>query len=68
MKEKKNNLDGLHNKKNNLKELAIGMIILDVIAVLNLILQIYLKDISYSSYVVLIICNVVVFTTYKFNK
>lgn len=56
------------NNKNNLKNLVIVMIIFDVIALLNLVLQIYLKDISYSSYVVLILSNIVVFTTYKYNK
>ncbi len=56
------------NNKNDLKNLVIVMIIFDVIALLNLVLQIYLKDVSYSSYVVLILSNIVVFTTYKYNK
>lgn len=55
----------MKDKKNNLKKLLIGMLILDVIAVLNLGLQIYLKDISYSSYLVLILSNMAVFITYK---
>ncbi len=54
--------------KNNLKNLVVAMIILDVIAVLNLGLQVYLKDVSYPSYLVLILSNIVVFTTYKKNK
>lgn len=54
--------------KNSLKNLVVAMIILDVIAVLNLGLQVYLKDVSYPSYLVLILSNIVVFTTYKKNK
>lgn len=44
------------------------MVILDVVAILNLILQIYLKDVSYPSYLVLILSNIIVFATYKKNK
>lgn len=55
-------------KANNLKQLITGVIILDCFSILNLILQIYLDDISYFSYVILFICNLVVFITYKFNK
>lgn len=54
--------------KNSLKNLVVAMIILDVIALLNLGLQFYLKEISYPSYLVLILSNIVVFTTYKKNK
>lgn len=54
--------------KNSLKNLVVAMMILDVIAVLNLGLQVYLKDVSYPSYLVLILSNIVVFTTYKKNK
>lgn len=54
--------------KNSLKSFVIAMIILDVTALLNLVLQVYLKDISYSSYLVLILSNIIVFTTYKKNK
>lgn len=55
-------------RKNNLKSLFIAMVILDVVAILNLILQIYLKDVSYPSYLVLILSNIIVFATYKKNK
>lgn len=54
--------------KNSLKNLVVAMMILDVIAVLNLGLQVYLKEVSYPSYLVLILSNIVVFTTYKKNK
>ena len=56
------------NNNNNLKQLSIGMLVLDFIALINLVIQIYLKDISYSSYIVLLICNLVVYITYKKNK
>lgn len=58
----------IKRKNKNLKQLVIAMIILDILALFNLGLQIYLKDITYSSYVVLVICNIVVFGTYKTNK
>lgn len=54
--------------KNSLKNLVVAMMILDVIVVLNLGLQVYLKEVSYPSYLVLILSNIVVFTTYKKNK
>ena len=37
------------------------MIILDIIGIGNLILEIHLKEISYGSYVILILCNIIVF-------
>ncbi len=54
--------------KNNLKQLIVGVIILDCFSIFNLILQIYLNDISYFSYILLFICNLVVFITYKLNR
>lgn len=59
--------DGASSKK-NLKQLTIGMIVLDFVALLNLLIQIYLNDVSYSSYIVLLLCNLIVFVTYKRNK
>lgn len=58
----------MKSKKSNLKKYLIAMLIIDVIAVLNLGLQIYLKDISYPSYLVLILSNIIVFITYKRSK
>ena len=54
--------------KKTLKSLVIGMVVLDVVALLNLILQLYLNDVFYQSYIVLLISNIVVFVTYKINK
>lgn len=54
--------------KNTLKSLVIGMVVLDVVALFNLILQLYLNDVFYQSYIVLLISNIVVFVTYKINK
>lgn len=59
--------DGASSKK-NLKQLTIGIIVLDFVALLNLLIQIYLNDVSYSSYIVLLLCNLIVFVTYKRNK
>lgn len=59
----KNNAD-----KKTLKSLVIGMVVLDVVALFNLILQLYLNDVFYQSYIVLLISNIVVFVTYKINK
>ena len=55
-------------KTNNLKQLIIGMIALDLLAILNLVLQIYLNDVSYFSFVLIIICNLVVFIMYRLNN
>lgn len=54
--------------KKTLKSLVIGMLVLDVVALFNLILQLYLNDVFYQSYIVLLISNIVVFVTYKINK
>ncbi len=54
--------------KKTLKSLVIGMVVLDVVALFNLILQLYLNDVFYQSYIVLLISNIVVFVTYKINK
>lgn len=54
--------------KKTLKSLVIGMVVLDVVALFNLILQLYLNGVFYQSYIVLLISNIVVFVTYKINK
>lgn len=54
--------------KNRFKKFIIPMLILDLVGIINLILEIYLKDISYSSYIVLIICNIIVFGLNLTNK
>lgn len=54
--------------KKTLKSLVIGMVVLDVVALFNLILQLYLNDVFYQSYIILLISNIVVFVTYKINK
>ena len=54
--------------KKTLKSLVIGMVVLDVVALFNLILKLYLNDVFYQSYIVLLISNIVVFVTYKINK
>lgn len=67
---KKENLTKEENnqRKQNLKKLVIAMIILDFVGIFNLVLQIYLKDISYFPLIILIVCNIIVFGTYKITK
>ena len=57
-----------NKERNVLKGSVIAIIIFDIIALFNLALQIYLKDITYSSYIVLIFSNIIVFVTYKISK
>lgn len=52
----------LNKSKNNLQKLRKVMIIFDIFAVVILILQIIAKDVSYSSFLVLVICNIITFT------
>ena len=52
----------LNKSKENLKKLRKIMIAFDIVAIIILILQIIAKDISYSSFIVLIICNIITFT------
>lgn len=52
----------LNKSKNNLQKLRKVMIIFDIFAVVILILQIIAKDVSYSSFLVLIVCNIITFT------
>ncbi len=57
-----------NKERNVLKGSVIAIIIFDIIALFNLALQIYLKDITYSSYIVLLFSNIIVFVTYKISK
>ena len=45
-----------------MKILRTLMIILDVLALTLLIVQIVIKDISYWSYVILVLCNIITFS------
>jgi len=51
----------LERRKRNMKVFKTIMIILDVLALILLVVQILIKDITYWSYVVLIVCNILVF-------
>lgn len=62
MKKELTNEDKLNKSKNNLKKLRKIMIAFDIMAVVILILQIIAKDISYSSFLVLVVCNIITFT------
>lgn len=59
---KKIDKEELERRKKSMKILRTLMIILDVLALILLIVQILIKDISYWSYVILILCNILVFT------
>lgn len=52
----------------NLKKLTKAMIALDIFGVLILGFQIYIKDISYVSHIIVLICNIFVFAAYKIYK
>lgn len=71
---KKNNLkkEIIGNDKEqtlkNLKKLTKAMIALDIFGILILGFQIYIKDISYASHIIVLICNIFVFVTYKIYK
>lgn len=52
----------------NLKKLTKVMIALDIFGVLILGFQIYIKDISYVSHIIVLICNIFVFVAYKIYK
>lgn len=55
-------------RKKVLKSFKIFMIIFDVLALLNLVLQLYMKDVMWSTYVVLLISNIVVFVACKYGE
>lgn len=59
--EKKIGKEELERRKRSMKILRTLMIILDVLALILLIIQILIKDISYWSYVILILCNIITF-------
>lgn len=46
---------------NNLKLLSRILIFIDVIAIILLIVQIKFKMVSYNSYIILVICNIITF-------
>lgn len=51
----------IERRKRSMKILRTLMIILDVLALILLALQILIKDITYWSYVILILCNIITF-------
>ena len=53
--------EDLEKRKNNLRSLKILMIVLDIFFIPLLYLQIKLDMVNIPSYVILIICNIVVF-------
>lgn len=65
MKKKKNidstTINEYEQSMKNLKMLRKVMIGMDIFAIFVLILQIIIKDVSYSSYIVLILCNIITF-------
>lgn len=63
MKEiKKMDDNEIQRRKRSMKILRTLMIILDVLALTLLIVQIVIKDISYWSYVILVLCNIITFS------
>ena len=52
----------IQRRKRSMKILRTLMIILDVLALTLLIIQIVIKDISYWSYVILVLCNIITFS------
>ncbi len=62
MKIKRNDNEELERRKRNMKVFRTIMIILDVLALILLVIQTIIKDITYWSYIILVICNVLVFT------
>lgn len=51
----------IERRKRNFKMFRIVMAIIDVLALIILFFQIKLEEVSYYSYVLLIICNILVF-------
>lgn len=54
--------------KKHLKELIIGMVVVDVLTIFNLFFQIYLGEVSYLSFIMILICNIIVFMICKLKK
>ncbi len=61
MKEKKY-YEELIRRKRNLKTLRTILVILDILSILLLIFQIIIKDVTYCSYIILIVCNIITFS------
>lgn len=53
----------LERVKNTFKSFRIFMVLLDILAITILIIQIKMNDVAYYSYVLLVICNLIVFLT-----
>lgn len=58
----KKNID-IKKRNKNLRNLKIGMVILDIFTIINLIFQIIIKDVSYMPLITIALCNVIVFAT-----
>lgn len=58
---KKIDQEETERRKRSMKILRTLMIILDILALILLVLQILIKDITYWSYVILILCNIITF-------
>lgn len=67
MKKEQSEKENLSQVEKRIKIYKKVMIGLDILALVVLVLQIIAKDVSYSSYVLLILCNVLVFVI-KPNK
>lgn len=62
MKNNKNiKKDDINARKQKLKIYKSIMVIFDILALILLIYQIYNKEVTISSYIVLILCNIIVF-------
>lgn len=62
MKNNKNiKKDDIDARKQKLKIYKSIMVIFDILALILLIYQIYNKEVTISSYIVLILCNIIVF-------
>ncbi len=51
----------LERVKNTFKSFRIFMVLLDILAITILIIQIKMNDVAYYSYVLLVVCNLIVF-------
>lgn len=51
----------LERIKNTFKSFKIAIILIDILALVILFIQIKMKEVAYYSYILLIICNLVVF-------
>lgn len=56
-----NNEKELERIKRNFKVYKLTMILIDIIALIILFIQINMKDVAYYSYIILIICNLLIF-------